>query len=112
MKYNYSIKSTQAVFYDNLTYIYLDLTKFTKTLDELRTHFDPAQLGDSVFTNLFEKAEIANIDDEEYREYEESLKTYRDLKNSIDTARGEGREEGRREGGKEEKITIAGKLKR
>jgi len=116
-------KSTQAVFYDKLTYIYLELPKFTKTLDELETHFDnwlyvlknlenltdrPAKLQESVFTKLFEQAEIANIDDEEYREYEESLKTYRDLKNSIDTAREEGREEGR----EEEKIAIAGKLKR
>jgi len=112
-------KSVQAVFYDKLTYIYLDLPKFTKTLDELETHFDnwlyvlknlenltdrPAQLQESVFTKLFEQAEIANIDDEEYSEYERSLKTYRDLKNSFDTAREEGREE--------EKITIAEKLKR
>jgi len=72
------------------------------------------------YLNPFEQAEIANFDDEEYSKYEESLKTYRDLKNSFDTAREEGREEGRREGreegrregGKEEKITIAGKLKR
>jgi len=39
------------------------------------------------------------------------LKTYCDLKNSFDTAREEGRREGREEGSKEEKITIAEKLK-
>jgi len=120
-------KSVQAVFYDKLTYIYLEMPKFTKTIDELETHFDnwlyvlknlehltdrPAKIQESIFTKLFEQAAIANFDDEEYGEYEASLKTYRDLKNSIDTARAEGREEGRREGGKEEKITIAGKLKR
>ncbi len=128
-------KSVQAVFYDKLTYIYLEMPKFTKTIDELETHFDnwlyvlknlenltdrPAKLQERIFNKLFEQAEIANFDDEEYSKYEESLKTYRDLKNSFDTAREEGREEGRREGreegkregGKEEKITIAGKLKR
>jgi len=120
-------KSIQAVFYDKLTYIYLEMPKFTKTIDELETHFDnwlyvlknlehltdrPAKIQESIFTRLFEQAEIANFDDEEYSKYEESLKTYRDLKNSFDTAREEGREEGRREGGKEEKIIIAGKLKR
>jgi len=119
-------KSVQAVFYDKLTYIYLEMPKFTKTIDELETHFDnwlyvlknlenltdrPAKLQESIFTKLFGQAEIANFDDKEYNEYEESL-NYRDLKNSIDTARKEGREEGRREGGKEEKITIAGNLKR
>jgi len=61
---------------------------------------------------MFEQAEIANFEDDEYNEYEESLKTYRDSKNSIDTARENDKKEGREEGGKEEKITIAGKLKR
>lgn len=31
---------------------------------------------------------------QEPREYEDSLKAYRDIKNSIDTAKEEGREEG------------------
>lgn len=31
---------------------------------------------------------------QELREYEDSLKAYRDIKNSIDTAKEEGREEG------------------
>ena len=54
-----------------------------------------------------EEAEIATFTPEELREYEDSLKTYRDLKNSLDTAeekgRVEGREEGRVEGRVEEK---------
>ena len=45
-----------------------------------------------------EEAEIATFTPEELREYEDSLKAYRDIKNSIDTARKEGREEGREEG--------------
>ncbi|WOF95922.1 hypothetical protein RJT12_10760 [Segatella copri] len=38
---------------------------------------------------------------QELREYEDSLKAYRDIKNSIDTAKEEGRKEGREEGRKE-----------
>ena len=34
----------------------------------------------------------------ELREYEDSLKAYRDIKNSLDTAKEEGRAEGREEG--------------
>ena len=50
-----------------------------------------------------EVAEIATFTPEELREYEDSLKAYRDIKNSIDTARKEGRVE--------EKIAIARNLK-
>ena len=38
---------------------------------------------------------------QELREYEDSIKAYRDIKNSIDTAKEEGRKEGREEGRKE-----------
>ena len=58
-----------------------------------------------------EEAEIATFTPEELREYEDSLKTYRDLKNSLDTAEEKGREEGRVEGRVEEKIAIARNLK-
>ena len=50
-----------------------------------------------------EEAEIATFTPEELREYEDSLKAYRDIKNSIDTARKEGRVA--------EKIAIARNLK-
>ena len=50
-----------------------------------------------------EVAEIAKFTPEELREYEDSLKAYRDIKNSIDTARREGRVK--------ERIAIARNLK-
>ena len=50
-----------------------------------------------------EEAEIAKFTPVELKEYEDSLKAYRDIKNSIDTARKEGR--------LEEKIAIARNLK-
>ena len=47
---------------------------------------------------------------QELREYEDSLKAYRDIRNSIDTAKEEGREEGRVEGIAKEKLTTAKRL--
>jgi predicted transposase/invertase (TIGR01784 family) len=113
---------TSEVFYDKLTYIYLEMPKFQKTEDELETHFDkwlyilknlhhltkrPFKLQELVFKQLFDQAEIAQFNDAEYSDYEESLKAYRDLKNSIDTAFDEGKIEGKVEGKIEEKREIA-----
>jgi predicted transposase/invertase (TIGR01784 family) len=116
-------RRTQKVFYDKLTYIYLEMPKFTKTLDELETHFEkwlyilkninhltnrPAKLQEKVFAKLFEQAEIANYSQQDYDAYQESLKVYRDLKNVIDTAYDEGLVEGEAKGlalGKEQGLT-------
>jgi predicted transposase/invertase (TIGR01784 family) len=102
------------------------MPKFNKTVAELENHFEkwlfvlknlhkldriPEELREHIFLKLFEIAEIAKFNPEEYIQYEESLKFYRDLKNSLDTAREEGKEEGREEGRKKEKIEIAKKLK-
>jgi len=103
----------KRVFFDKLTYIYLEMPKFTKTEDELETHFDkwlyilknlprlqerPQRIQERVFQRLFKAAEIARFDPSELAAYEESLKHYRDLKNGNDTGREEGREQGREEG--------------
>ena len=42
--------------------------------------------------------EIAKFTPQEVREYEASKKAYRDIKNSIDTAKNQGKEEGLAEG--------------
>ena len=55
-------------------------------------------LTDKVFDRLFEEAEIAKFTPQEQREYEASKMAYRDIKNSIDTAKREGKEEGLAEG--------------
>ena len=55
----------------------------------------PAALKEKVFSKLFEEAEIAKFTPTELKEYEDSLKAYRDVKNSIDTAMEKGREEGK-----------------
>ncbi|MDX2286849.1 MAG: Rpn family recombination-promoting nuclease/putative transposase [Bacteroidia bacterium] len=96
------------VFYDKLTFIYLEMPKFQKTEAELETNFDkwmyvlkhlhnlqnrPAALQERVFQKLFEAAEIARFQPEEKARYEASLKYYRDLKNVVDTSFMEGKAE-------------------
>ena len=49
---------------------------------------------DKVFDRLFEEAEIVKFTPQELREYEASKMAYRDIKNSIDTAKQEGLAEG------------------
>ena len=129
---------SKTVFYNKLTFIYLEMPKFNKSEDELDGIFDkwlfvlrnlsrlmerPRALQERIFTRLFEAAEIAKFSKEEYVNYEESLKSYRDWDNTIDTAkmkaRAEGREEGRaeglaegcEEGRKEQSIEIARQMK-
>ena len=46
---------------------------------------------DKVLERLFEEAEIAKFTTQEIREYETNKMVYRDIKNSIDTAKREGR---------------------
>lgn len=113
-KYRYDVKlsdiETQKVFYDKLTFIYLEMPKFNKTIDELETRFDkwlyviknlnkldrvPDKLREKIFDKLFTTAEIAKFTSEQINSYEDSLKYYRDLKNSLDTAKEEGKIEGR-----------------
>ena len=105
------------IFYDKLTYIFIEMPRFTKQEDELENHFDkwlyflknledfesiPDILKEDVFIKGFEIAEIANFDEKELAEYEESLKVYRDLKGVIDTSFEEGEkvgfDKGKREG--------------
>lgn len=51
--------------------------------------------GEEVIKDIkFDAAAIARFTPIELREYEDSLKAYRDIKNSLDTAEAKGREEG------------------
>lgn len=121
-KFRYDVKltdiETKSIFYNKLTFIYLEMPKFNKTVDELVTRFDkwlyiiknlnrldriPDKLREQIFDKLFATAEIARFTPAQVLSYEDSLKYYRDLKNSLDTARGEGKIEGKLEG----KLEIA-----
>jgi predicted transposase/invertase (TIGR01784 family) len=109
-------------FYDKLTYIYLEMPNFKKQEADLKTRLDkwlyfikhledfqsiPTVFKDEVFTQAFEKAELAKFGQAELESYEYSLKVFRDNKAvfeyAIDTAFDEGKIEG--------KIEVAKKLK-
>ena len=55
-------------------------------------------LTDFGFDRLFEESEIAKFTPQEMREYETSKMAYRDIKNSVDTAKREGIAEGMEKG--------------
>ena len=71
------------------------MRKIEERYISLLTDFDkrPAALKERIFSKHFGEAEIAKFTPTELKEYEDSLKAYRDVKNSIDTAFEKGREE-------------------
>ena len=98
------------VFYDKLTFIYLEMPNFNKTEDELETDFDlwlyffkhldsldempRVFMGKDEFEEAFHKASLGALSHKEHLVYEDSLKAYRDLHNVIDTSYGDGVEKG------------------
>ena len=110
------------VFYDKLTYIFIEMPRFNKSENELKTQIDkwlyflkhlenfndiPQILNEPVFRKGFDIAEIANFDTKQLGQYEDSLKIYRDLKGVLDTAFEEGETKGKIEG----KLEVAKNLK-
>mgnify|MGYP000134557219 CR=1 FL=1 len=104
---------TKEVFYDKLTYIYLEMPKFRKTEQELVTDFDkwlyaiknlatlmerPAALQDAIFQRFFEQAEIAKFNSNDLRSYRESQKDFWDMCAVTETAEKKGRAQGLAEG--------------
>ena len=101
------------VFYDKLTYVYLEMPNFTKTETQLETRLDkwlyfikhledflsiPNIFRDDVFEQAFETAALANMGQNDLEKYELNLKVYRDYKNTVDTAFDTGKLEGILEG--------------
>ena len=98
------------IFYDKLKFIYIELPKFKKSIDQLETHLDkwlfilrnlanlsdppPESLQENAFNELFKVAAIANFSRTEQDSYQNSLKYYRDMNNVVDTARQEGEKKG------------------
>ena len=124
----------KTVFYDKLTYIYLEMPKFRKTEDELVTMIDkwlyalkhlpdllerPKALQERIFRKFFDVAEIAALSKEEYAKYWESEKIFYDNVGAFMAARAKGiaegeakgRAEGRAEGIEENKRENARKMK-
>jgi predicted transposase/invertase (TIGR01784 family) len=105
-----------TVFSDKLKYIYLEMDKFDKSIEELETYYDkwlfiiknlhlldkiPQELREKAFQKVFKVAEIAKYNPKDRQKYEDSLKYYRDMENSLDLQYAVGR--------KEEKLEIVQK---
>jgi len=103
----------KEVFYNKLTYIYVELANFNLEIEQCKTILDkwlfclknlsnlldrPAELQGRVFEKLFKTTEIAKFKPLELKAYEQSIHAYRDIKNGMETAWKEGIEQGRKEG--------------
>lgn len=101
------------VFYDKLTYVFIELKKFTKEENALNSRFDkwiyflknlanfeeiPAIFNEPVFKQAVDVARLANYSDEERWAYEYSLKAFRDNVNVISTALSDGLKKGLEQG--------------
>ena len=101
------------VFYDKLTFFYLELPKFKKKADELVSMLDkwmfvlckleklderPASFTEPIFDQLFKEAEIANFSEREYLQFESNLKHERDSQNIFDFAIEKATKKGLKEG--------------
>jgi predicted transposase/invertase (TIGR01784 family) len=114
------------VFYDKLTYIYLEMPNFKKEEQDLTTRLDkwlyfiknledfqtiPMIFADEIFTQAFEKAALAKLEPAEQDRYEYSLKVFRDNKATFDYATETAYSEGRLDGKRDGKIEAAKSLK-
>jgi len=116
-KYRYDVKlcdiETKKVFYNKLTFIYLEMPKFVKPIQELANRFEkwmyvihnlsqldylPNELRETIFERMFAAAEVARLSQAEYMLYVENLKIHRDNSNCFKTAIRKALEEGKAEG--------------
>ena len=100
---------TKDIFNDKLTDYYIEIVNFQKSLNELDSLFDkwvfslrnmrdltnrPAELQERIFGRLFDAAQIARLSPEKLRQYEDSVKAYRDIDNAVKAARKIGIQQG------------------
>jgi len=96
----------KEVFYDKLLFVFLQIPNFSKPITEIDNNFErwlyvfknlhkldgiPKELQTHIFEKVFKIAEYTKLKREEQAKYRDSLKYYNDLKNSLDTAKQEGR---------------------
>jgi len=104
---------TKTPYSDKLKFAFVELPKFKKKEKELETHFDkwlyllrnlpklksrPVSVGDKIFEELFELADIKRLTTEDMETYKKSVLEYYDVQSAMMCAREEGREEGIQKG--------------
>jgi len=94
------------VFYNKLTFAFLELGKFEKALKDCTSHLEKwcymlrnldgleqipdALKNDELVRGAFDEAKLLGMSKTEQLSYEQSLKIYRDLTNVVDTAYDDG----------------------
>ena len=107
-------ESSHTLLTDRLTFIYIELDKFTKSIDELdgnilegmyfclrnmsRLRECPEKLNHSVFQKMFHISELRNMDEQTRSKVIEKMTTERDLRNQMAYAKKTAIEEGLAEG--------------
>jgi predicted transposase/invertase (TIGR01784 family) len=104
---------TKTLYSKKLNFVFVELPKFRKTIEELTTNADkwlftfknlsrlrdrPLALQGRIFEKLFQLAEIKQLTKEDMETYRKSVLEYQDVRDAVDLARDEGRDEGREEG--------------
>ncbi len=112
----------RTLFSDKVRLVYLQLPYFTKEAEECETVFEkiiytlkhmdilqrmPWMAQNAVFKRLSEIAEVASLNSEERRKYDESLRAYRDTIAVMEGQFTQGEQKGRAEG----ILSIARKMK-
>jgi predicted transposase/invertase (TIGR01784 family) len=110
---------------DNWFIITIELPKFNKKLEELKTELEkwvycfrnmanlkerPEEIKGPVFDRLFEMIDINNLTTDEMEGYKKSVAEYADVQLMMACSREDGREEGIQRGRKESMVKIAGNL--
>ncbi|GHT48939.1 hypothetical protein FACS189440_13680 [Bacteroidia bacterium] len=100
---------TKARYSKKLNFIFVELPKFKKNIEELKTNADrwlycfkhlgqlegqPEELSGGVFETLFKEAEIKKLTHIEMEQYHKSVLEYSDVRDAVDYAMERGRNEG------------------
>jgi predicted transposase/invertase (TIGR01784 family) len=121
----------QQVFYDKLMFVYVEMPKFKKSVDELKTPADkwlylfnnlatlqslpPSLEQEAYFPRVMEMAALSQFSDAEMEIYHTSLKNRWDwnavLETAVEAASEKSLQKGREEGREETQIATAIKLK-
>jgi len=124
-KYLYRVKltdiETHEILYPKLAFIYLELPKFKKKAVELQTPIDkwlyvfrnletlqeiPEKLKENIFMKFIEQSLIEHLPKIDRKNYQASLKRYRDSYSVLETAVSKGFEKGKVEGIAERNIAV------
>jgi predicted transposase/invertase (TIGR01784 family) len=107
---------TKSYFSKKINLVFIELPKFKKEEEELKSYFDlwlyslknmdqieefPKFVYGNIFEELFQAAEINKLTQKEMKEYKKSVLEYRDVRDSLEFAREEASREGHEQGFKE-----------